>query len=81
MRNAIYYFFEKVDENADGSAEEGARYYKCYLGNRKIFKIGRKMNYNTNGASDFTIECSPSLMHLRAPITFAVTLPCALSPF
>ncbi|KAJ7477879.1 hypothetical protein B0H11DRAFT_1917038 [Mycena galericulata] len=35
MRNAIYYFFEKVDENADGSVEEGARYYKCYLGNRK----------------------------------------------
>ncbi|KAJ7501664.1 hypothetical protein B0H11DRAFT_2224539 [Mycena galericulata] len=60
MRNAIYYFFEKVDENADGSVEEGARYYKCYLGNRKVFKIGRKMNYNTNGAPDFTIECSPS---------------------
>ncbi|KAF7372351.1 Transposase-like protein [Mycena venus] len=49
VRNAIYYFFEKVDANADGSVEEGARYYKCYLRNRKVFKIGRKMNYNTNG--------------------------------
>ncbi|KAJ7762698.1 hypothetical protein B0H14DRAFT_2633920 [Mycena olivaceomarginata] len=48
-RNTIYYFFKEVDQNADGSVEEGARYYKCYLGNRKVFKIGRKMSHNTYG--------------------------------
>ncbi|KAJ7876970.1 hypothetical protein B0H13DRAFT_2347391 [Mycena leptocephala] len=48
-RNAIYYFFEEVDQHADGSVEEGARYYKCYLGNRKVLKIGCKMNHNTHG--------------------------------
>ncbi|KAJ7488756.1 hypothetical protein B0H11DRAFT_1912906 [Mycena galericulata] len=48
-RNAIFHFFEEVDQNSDGSVEDGARYYKCYLGNRKVFKIGRKMNYNTHG--------------------------------
>ncbi|KAJ7807655.1 hypothetical protein B0H14DRAFT_3763952 [Mycena olivaceomarginata] len=47
-RNAIYHFFEQVDEHRDGSVEEGARYYKCYLGSRRVFKITRKMNYNTN---------------------------------
>ncbi|KAJ7504988.1 hypothetical protein B0H11DRAFT_1905059 [Mycena galericulata] len=48
-RNAIFHFFEEVDQNSDGSVEDGTRYYKCYLGNRKVFKIGRKMNYNTHG--------------------------------
>ncbi|KAJ7927159.1 hypothetical protein B0H13DRAFT_1521676, partial [Mycena leptocephala] len=43
------YFFEEVDQNSDGSVEEGAHYYKCYLGNRKVLKIGRKMNHNING--------------------------------
>jgi hypothetical protein len=50
-RNPIYYFFEEVDQHGDGSVEEGARYYKCYLGNRKVLKIGRKMNHNTHGAT------------------------------
>ncbi|KAJ7773533.1 hypothetical protein B0H14DRAFT_3508775 [Mycena olivaceomarginata] len=48
-RNPIYYFFEEFDQHGDGSVEEGARYYKCYLGNRKVLKIGRKMNHNTHG--------------------------------
>ncbi|KAJ7701284.1 hypothetical protein B0H14DRAFT_2648510 [Mycena olivaceomarginata] len=50
-RNPIHYFFEEVDQHGDGSVEEGARYYKCYLGNRKVLKIGRKMNHNTHGAT------------------------------
>jgi hypothetical protein len=57
-RNPIYYFFEEVSQNADGSVEEGARYYKCHLGNRKVLKIGRKMNYNTNGAATFSVSSS-----------------------
>ncbi|KAJ7845133.1 hypothetical protein B0H14DRAFT_3455163 [Mycena olivaceomarginata] len=48
-RNPIHYFFEEVDQHGDGSVEEGARYYKCYLSNRKVLKIGRKMNHNTHG--------------------------------
>ncbi|KAJ7215269.1 hypothetical protein C8J57DRAFT_1255549 [Mycena rebaudengoi] len=41
--NPIYYFYEGVDTHINGSVEAGAKYYKCYLGNRKahyrLFKV------------------------------------------
>ncbi|KAJ7856960.1 hypothetical protein B0H14DRAFT_3135922 [Mycena olivaceomarginata] len=52
-RNPIYYFFEEVNENSDGSVEENARYFKCYLGNRRVLKIGQKMNGSTHGTKTF----------------------------
>ncbi|KAJ7337592.1 hypothetical protein DFH08DRAFT_812914 [Mycena albidolilacea] len=47
--NPIYYFFEEVNENADGSVEANMHYFKCYLGNRQVLKIGQKMNGSTHG--------------------------------
>jgi hypothetical protein len=52
-RNPIYYFSEEVNENADGSVEANVRSFKCYLGNRRVLKIGQKMNGSTHGTKTF----------------------------
>ncbi|KAJ6616177.1 hypothetical protein B0H10DRAFT_1949377 [Mycena sp. CBHHK59/15] len=47
-RSPIYYFFEQVDADANGMTEEGASYYKYYLGNREIIYIGASARYDTS---------------------------------
>ncbi|KAF7358474.1 Transposase-like protein [Mycena venus] len=44
--NAVYFFFEEVDCDADGSKEEDTKYYKCRHGNRKVVKVTKKMKGN-----------------------------------
>jgi hypothetical protein len=39
--NTIYYFFEDTASGEDGTVEDGAKYYKCYLGKQKVFKVGK----------------------------------------
>jgi hypothetical protein len=58
-RNPIYLFFEDVAGNPDGSSEEGVKYWKCWLGNRKVLKVTRAMNYSINGM------CSLLLLSLQ----------------
>jgi hypothetical protein len=70
-RNAIYYFFEEVDENADGSVEENARYFKCYLGSRRVLKIGAKMNGSTHGMTTF-VQLRPSSTYVRPANTLSL---------
>ncbi|KAJ6622463.1 hypothetical protein B0H10DRAFT_2431847 [Mycena sp. CBHHK59/15] len=47
-RSPIYYFFEQIDADANGMTEEGASYYKYYLGNREIIYIGASARYDTS---------------------------------
>ncbi|KAJ7321009.1 hypothetical protein DFH08DRAFT_970311 [Mycena albidolilacea] len=49
-RSPIYLLYELVAQDADGSQLEGARYYKCYLGNRTIISITAGSNYNTKSS-------------------------------
>ncbi|KAF7346964.1 Transposase-like protein [Mycena venus] len=47
--NPIYLFYEDpTDYDATGEKDEGAKYYKCYLGNREIVKLTKGSNQNTN---------------------------------
>ncbi|KAJ7772497.1 hypothetical protein B0H14DRAFT_3590062 [Mycena olivaceomarginata] len=50
--NSIYLFYEDpTDCDAKGEKDEGAKYYKCYLGNREIVKLTKGSNQNTNSSS------------------------------
>ncbi|KAJ7088224.1 hypothetical protein C8R43DRAFT_298081 [Mycena crocata] len=48
QKNPIYLFFEPVTSDSDGSQAEGARYFKCFLGNREIVSITKSANHNTS---------------------------------
>jgi hypothetical protein len=63
--NPIYLFYQDVEADTDGSKEEGATYFKCYLGNRKIQKITKKMNGSLNGMSLIGIICAQTDANLQ----------------
>ncbi|KAF5324671.1 hypothetical protein D9611_004416 [Ephemerocybe angulata] len=46
-QNPIYLFFKTVSQDSNGKSEPGSKYYECYHGNRRIFKITPKMKHNT----------------------------------
>ncbi|KAG1783661.1 hypothetical protein EV702DRAFT_1190682 [Suillus placidus] len=49
-RNPIYYFYDVVQLNTAGQAgDAGDKYYKCYLGNRKVLTITQVMKSSLNG--------------------------------
>ncbi|KAF8222278.1 hypothetical protein L208DRAFT_1524601, partial [Tricholoma matsutake] len=47
--NPIYYFYEKVEENANGEAGiPGDQHFKCLHGTMKVLTITKKMKYSLN---------------------------------
>jgi hypothetical protein len=60
-KSAIYYFFEQVDQDEHGNKEDGTKYFKCWLGNRKTVKMTKKMKYSTN--SEFHLPSNQSCFH------------------
>ncbi|KAF5366386.1 hypothetical protein D9758_009749 [Tetrapyrgos nigripes] len=47
-QHPIYLFYEEVPTDADGTTEPGTKYYKCWHGNRKVYKITKAMRGNLN---------------------------------
>ncbi|KAJ8089159.1 hypothetical protein PM082_014407 [Marasmius tenuissimus] len=47
--NPIYYFYEQVSAPPDMTANAGDVFYKCYLGNHKVFKITKAMRSSVLG--------------------------------
>jgi hypothetical protein len=52
-----------VAGNIDGSSEEGVKYWKCWLGNRKILKVTRAMNYSINGMCSLLSSRKPCVSY------------------
>ncbi|KAF8237017.1 hypothetical protein L208DRAFT_1249491, partial [Tricholoma matsutake] len=49
-QNPIYYFYKKVEENANGEASiPGDQHFKCLHGTMKVLTIMKKMKYLLNG--------------------------------
>lgn len=65
-RSPIYLFYELVDQDADGSQLEGARYYKCYLGNRTIIMITAGSNYNTKSSLSSNVVVLPLIYYSQS---------------
>ena len=52
-RNYIYLFYERVAADSDGSSLPDAKYYKCWHGPRKTFKLTKAMRYSLTSTSHF----------------------------
>jgi hypothetical protein len=51
-RNPIYYFYERVERNANGEiGNAGDKHYRCFHGNWKVVMVTKKMKYSLNGMS------------------------------
>ncbi|KAN0131304.1 Ribonuclease H-like domain containing protein [Lactarius tabidus] len=62
-RNPIYYFYERVERNANGEiGNAGDKHYRCFHGNRKVVTITKKMKYSLNGVIGH-LKSTSSLMY------------------
>ncbi|KAG6893866.1 hypothetical protein C0992_008362, partial [Termitomyces sp. T32_za158] len=48
-RNAIYLFYEQLNEASNGEPAGKDKYYRCLHGSHKVLKVTEKMRYSTNG--------------------------------
>lgn len=49
-KNFVYLFYEPVPTDHDGSSDPGTKYYKCWHGSRKTFKLTAGMKYSLKSA-------------------------------
>ncbi|KAK6977279.1 Transposase-like protein [Favolaschia claudopus] len=65
FKNPIYYFYELVGKNSEGSpGNPGDKHYRCRHGNGRIITVTKKMRYNISGLTTHLRKDFPVMYRL-----------------